>query len=107
MSIITKNTNSYAFRTNTAQNPWKSLINSELYHFFGCLIRLALYKQPPRVYIFSLGGVLFQTLLSKNRFEQILRNFYFLDRGLNPVKGHWWEKLEPIFSILKEKCLLY
>jgi Transposase IS4 len=46
--------------------------------------------------------------LSKNRFEDILRNFHFKDRGLNPEKGsNWWDKLEPIFSTLREKCTLY
>jgi Transposase IS4 len=48
MSIIVKETNSYAFRTNSAKNPWKTLEIHELYHFFGCLIRLALFKHPPR-----------------------------------------------------------
>jgi Transposase IS4 len=37
-----------------------------------------------------------------------LRNFYFKDRGLNSKKGsNWWDKLEPIFSILREKCAFY
>jgi hypothetical protein len=45
--------------------------------------------------------------LSKNRFEAILRNFHFKDRGFAPKKDNWWDKLEPIFSILREKCALY
>jgi Transposase IS4 len=37
-----------------------------------------------------------------------LRNFHFKDCGLNPEKGsNWWDKLEPIFSILREKCAFY
>jgi Transposase IS4 len=45
--------------------------------------------------------------LSKNRFESILSNFHFKDRGFNPEKGNWWDKLEPIFSILRQKCSFY
>jgi Transposase IS4 len=107
MSIITKSTNSYAFRTNSAQNPWKTLEIQELYHFFGCLIRLGLFKHPPRHYSWEKNGILSQVPLSKNRFESILCNFHFKDRGLNPEKGNWWDKLEPIFSILREKCIFY
>jgi hypothetical protein len=39
--------------------------------------------------------------LSKNRFEAILCNFHFKDLGSNPIKGNWWDKLDPIFSILR------
>jgi Transposase IS4 len=107
MSIIAKSTNSYAFRTNSAKNPWKTLEIKELYHFFGCLIKLGLYKHPPRHYCFEKNGILSQVPLSKNRFEAILRNFYFKDRGFALKKDNWWDKLEPIFSILREKCALY
>jgi Transposase IS4 len=89
MSLITKETNSYAFRNNKASNPWKTLSIQELYHFFGCLIRLGLYKHPPRSCSWSSNGVLAQVPLSKNRFESILYNFHFKDRGLNPIKGNW------------------
>jgi Transposase IS4 len=107
MSIIVKETNSYAFRTNSAKNPWKTLEIQELYHFFGWLIRLGLFKHPPRVYSWHSGGVLLQVLLSKNRFESILSNFHFKDRGFNPIQGNWWDKLEPVFSILRQKCSFY
>ena len=88
MSLIAKETNSYAFRKNSASNSWKTLSVQELYHFFGCLIRLGLYKHPPRSYSWGSGGVLSQVPLSKNRFESILSNFHFKDRGLNPEKGN-------------------
>jgi Transposase IS4 len=108
MSIIAKSTNSYVFRTNSAKNPWKTLEIKELYHFFGCLIKLGLWKHPPRHYSWEKNGILSQVPLSKNRFESILRNFHFKDRGLNPEKGsNWWDKLKPIFFILREKCALY
>jgi Transposase IS4 len=107
MSLIAKETNSYAFRNNKASNPWKTLSIQELYHFFGCLIRLGLYKYPPRSYSWSSNDILAQVPLSKNRFESILCNFHFKDRGLNPIKGNWWDKLEPIFSILRQKCSFY
>jgi Transposase IS4 len=107
MSIIVNSTNSYAFRTNSAKNPWKTLEIHELYHFFGCLIKLGLWKHPPRTYSWSSGGVLSQVPLSKNRFESILSNFHFKDRGLNPIQGNWWDKLEPIFSILRQKSSFY
>ena len=107
MSIIVKSTNFYAFRINSAQRPWKSLSIPELYHFFGCLIRLELFKHPPHSYSWSSGGVLAQVPLLKNRFESILRNIHFKDRGLNPIKGHWWDKLDPIFSILHQKSSFY
>jgi Transposase IS4 len=81
MSIIVKSTNSYAFRTNSAKNPWKTLEIKELYHFFNCLIKLGLYKHPPRHYCWGKNGILSQVPLAKNRFKGILRNFYFKDRG--------------------------
>jgi Transposase IS4 len=107
MSLIVKETNSYAFRTNSAQNPWKTLEIQELYHFYGCLIKLALWKHSFRAYCWSLNGILSQVPLLKNRFESILSNFHFKDRGFNPEKGNWWDKLEPIFSILRQKCSFY
>jgi Transposase IS4 len=107
MSLIVKETNSYAFRTNSAQYPWKTLEIQELYHFFGCLIKPALWKHPPRTYCWGFSGILAQVPLSKNRFESILSNFHFKDRGLNPIQGNWWDKLEPIFSILRQKCSFY
>jgi Transposase IS4 len=45
--------------------------------------------------------------LSKNRFKSILSNFHFKDRGFKPKKDNWWDKLEPIFSILRQKCSFY
>jgi hypothetical protein len=51
MSLIVKETNSYAFRHNSAKNPWKSLSIIKLYHFFSCLLLLALYKQPIHRYL--------------------------------------------------------
>jgi Transposase IS4 len=107
MSLIAKETNSYAFRNNKAANPWKTLSIQELYHFLGCLIKLGLFKHPPRSYSWSFNGCLTQVPLSKNRFESILCNFHFKDRGLNPIQGNWWDKLEPIFSILRQKCSFY
>ena len=107
MSLIAKETNSYAFRVNSAKNSQKTLEIQELYHFFGCLIKLALFKHPPRAYCWASNGILAQVPLSKNRFEAILSNFHFKDRGFAPEKNNWWEKLEPIYSILKEKCSHY
>ncbi len=85
MTIIIKETNSFAFHNNSAQNPWVSLSIKELYHFFGCLLLLSLHKQSPRAYSWRLNKVLLKTPLSKNRFEQIIKNFHFKDRGLNPI----------------------
>jgi Transposase IS4 len=107
MEIIVKNTNSYAFRNNSASKLWKSLIISELYHFFGYLFKLGLYKQSIREYCWGSNGVLSQVLLSKNRFKSILCNLHFKDRGLNPFKDNWWDKLSPIFSILRQKSSYY
>ena len=107
MGLIVKETNSYAFRNNSAYNPWKTLSIPELYHFFGCLIRLGLHKHPSRAYYWKSHGILAQVPLSKRRFQSILSNFHFKDRGLNPQKGNWWDKLDPISSILRRKCSLY
>jgi Transposase IS4 len=107
MSIIAKSTNSYAFQTNSAKNLWKTLEIPELYHFFSCLFKLSLWKHPSRAYLWYKNGIFSQVPLLKNRFESILSNFHFKDRGFNPVKGNWWDKLEPIFSILRQKCLFY
>jgi len=84
MDLIVKETNSFAFRQNSASNPWKTLSIQELYHFFGCLIRLGLSKHPSRHSAWSSIGVLTHTPLSKRRFQSILSNFHFKDRGLNP-----------------------
>jgi Transposase IS4 len=84
MRIIVNETNSYAFRNISSLNPWKPLPIQELYYFFGCLIKLGLWKHPPRVYSWSSNSILEQVPLLKNRFKSILRNFYFKDRGLNP-----------------------
>ena len=88
MAIIAKETNSYAFRTNSAKNPWKTLEIHELYHFFGCLIKLALFKHPPQAYCWASNGILAQVPLSKNCFEAILSNFHFKDRGFAPEKDN-------------------
>jgi Transposase IS4 len=85
MSIIVKETNSYAFRMNSAKNPWKTLEIHELYHFFGCLIKLALWKYPSQTYCWSSSSILAQVPLLKNRFKSILSNFHFKDRSLNPI----------------------
>jgi hypothetical protein len=107
MALIVKETNFYAFQTNIPSNPWISLLIPELYHFFGCLLKLALYKHPPRAYCWSDSGVLAKTPLSKNRFESILRNIHFKDRGLNPTADPWWSKIEPIGSILRQVSQKY
>ena len=73
---------------NSAQKPWKSLTISELYQFFGYLIRLELYKYPLHHYLWSSSRVLAQVPLSKNCFESILRNFHFKDRGFAPEKDN-------------------
>jgi Transposase IS4 len=86
MSLIIKKTNSYAFRTNSAKNPWKTLEIPELYHFFNYLIRLALFKHPSRIYAWNSEDVLSQVSLLKNRFKFILHNFHFKDRGFNSEK---------------------
>ena len=69
MSLIVKETNSYAFRHNSAKNPWKSLSILELYHFFGCLLLLALHKQPIRQYLWSSNEVLTFSSISRDRFK--------------------------------------
>jgi Transposase IS4 len=88
MSIIVKSTNLYAFCTNSAKNPWKTLEIKELYHFFSYLIKLSLYKHPPRYYYWGKNGILSQVPLLKNRFKAILRNFYFKDRGFTLKKDN-------------------
>jgi len=50
MSIIIKETNSFVFYNNSALNSWISLFIKELYHFFGCLLLLSLYKQSSQAY---------------------------------------------------------
>jgi hypothetical protein len=85
MSIIVKEMNSYAFQTNSAKNPWKTLEIHELYHFFECLIKLALWKCPSQIYCWSSSSILAQVPLLKNWIESILSNFHFKDRGLNSI----------------------
>jgi Transposase IS4 len=112
MELICQQTNSYAYRTQTLgprpRNPWKALTVIELYHFFGILLTIALWKLPPRVYLWSKQGPLSGLPISKNRFEQILKFLHFKDRGPTPQKGRpWWEKLDPILPMLRSKCQYY
>jgi Transposase IS4 len=107
MGLIVKETNSYAFRNNSAYNSWKTLSIPELYHFFDCLNRLGLHKHPSRAYYWKSHGFLAQVPLSKRRFQSILSNFHFKDHGLTSLKGNWWDKLDLVFSILSQKCSLY
>ena len=81
MSLIVKETNSFAFRYNSAQNPWKSLSILELYHFFGCLLLLALHKQPIHHYLWTVPNeILAYSPISKHCFEQIMSFLHFKDR---------------------------
>ena len=109
MSLIVKETNSYVFRYNSVQNPWKSLSILELYHFFGCLLLLALHKKPIHRYLWNPNGILALSSISKHRFEQIMSFLHFKDRGENPssIGANWWDKLDPIMSILRQKSALY
>jgi hypothetical protein len=110
MSLIVKETNSYAFRHNSTQNPWKSLSIIKLYHFFGCLLSLALHKHPIHRYLWrNNNGILRNSSISKHRFEQIMSFLHFKDRGESPssIGANWWDKLDPIMSILRQKSALY
>ena len=47
--------------------------------------------------------------MSKHRFEQIMSFLHFKDRGENPssIGANWWDKLDPIMSILRQKSAFY
>ena len=109
LQIICDSTNSFAFRNHTFQNPWKPIHPIELLHYFGCLILIGLFGQPPRKYAWnSRTGYLRNTPLLKNRFKQITKYIHFKDRGFNAVVGEfWWLKLGDILSILRQKCQEY
>jgi hypothetical protein len=106
LQIICDSTNSFAFRNHTAQDPWKPIHPIELLYYFGCLILIGLFGQPPRKYAWnSRNGYLRDTPLSKNRFEQIIKYIHFRDRGPNAVVGEsWWLKLGDVLPILRQKC---
>jgi len=53
LQIICDSTNSFAFRNHTAQDPWKPIHPIELLHYFGCLILIGLFGQPPRKYAWN------------------------------------------------------
>ena len=89
MSIIVQATNSFVFRINSTRNSWKTLKIQDLYHFFDCLIKLALFNQLNRRSCWGSNGILSQVSLSKNRFESILYNFHFKDRGFNSIQDNW------------------
>ena len=57
LSIICYETNSYAHRT--VQNPkgWKDITKIELLHYFGCLIKMGLYTQVNRKYVWNTHAV--------------------------------------------------
>ena len=70
LQIICDSTNSFALRNHTAKDPWKTLQPIELLHYFGNLILIGLFGQPPRKYAWkSRNGYLRDTPISKNRFE--------------------------------------
>jgi hypothetical protein len=50
MSIIVNSINSFTFQINSAKNPWKTLEIQDLYYFFGCLIKLGLWKYLSYIY---------------------------------------------------------
>ena len=110
MSLIIKETNSYVFRYNSVKNPWKSLSILELYYFFDCLLLLTLHKKPIHQYLFRKeNGILAFSSISKNRFKQIMSFLYFKDRGENPsfIETNWWDKLDSIMSLLRQKSVYY
>jgi hypothetical protein len=103
MANIVKETNSFALRAHTFLN----LTIPELYHYFGCHILLGYYKRPTHDTIWDDRGALNGAPLTKNRFEQITKFLHYKDRGENPVKGPWWEKLDPVVGPLREACQRY
>ena len=109
LQIICDSTNSFAFRNHTAKDPWKSIHPIELLHYFGCLILIGLFGQPPRKYAWnSRNGYLRDTPISKNRFEQITKYIHFRDRGPDVVVGEsWWLKLGEVLTLLRQKCQKY
>jgi hypothetical protein len=70
---------------------------------------IGLFKQPPRKYLWKeRGGCLYGTPISKNRFEQIVKNLHYTDRGPSPITGQpWWIKLDYVLSNLRQKCQKY
>ena len=109
LQIICNSTNSFAFRNHTVKDPWKTIHPIELLHYFGCLILIGLFRQPPRKYAWNAqNGYLRNTPISKNRFEQITKYLHFRDRGPNAVVGEsWWLKLGDVLPILRQKCQEY
>jgi hypothetical protein len=90
LRIICDSTNSFAIRNYTARDPWKPIYLIELLHYFGCLILIELFGQPPRKYAWnSRNGYLRDTSISKNRFEQITKYIHFRNRGSNAVVGEF------------------
>ena len=86
--IICDSINSFAFQNYTAKDPWKTIHPIELLHYFGCLILIGLFGQPPRKYAWNVqNGYLRNTPISKNRFEQITKYLHFRDRGPNTIVG--------------------
>jgi hypothetical protein len=109
LQIICDSTNSFAFRNHIAQDPWKPIHSIELLHYFGCLILIRLFGQPPRKYAWNpRNGYLRDIFLSKNRFEQITKYIHFKNKGFNAVKREfWWLKLGDVLPILRQKCQKY
>jgi hypothetical protein len=104
---ICSETDSFAARQIGSQ--WKSLTSIELLWYFGCLIKMGLYTQVNRKYLWTThAGPLSGCPLSKNRFEQITKYIHYRDRGPEAIIGEdWWKKLGSVLPNLRAKCARY
>ena len=66
-------------------------------------------RKPIHHFLWRKNGILALSPISKHRFEQIMSFLYFKDRGKNPsfIGANWWDKLDSIMSILRQKSSFY
>ena len=110
---ITKQTNLYATQQRAAKNittPWKPVTKAELMAFIGLNIAMGVVQLPTLRSYWStdpiLGHPWFRTIMSRDRFMEIMHYFHLIDNATAPCPSDpnynkLW-KIQPLISLLVE-----
>ena len=130
--LLAVNTNLYAMSkgkpgSGSRARQWKATTAAELRIFIGLTIKMGLHKEPRLGLYWSKRGrngwrkiskrplrryrVLSakypyrvpRSCMSLNRFEQLKRYFHISDPSIQLDIKHWYEKLEPLASVLRQR----
>ena len=112
VDCIVENTNSYAsnWRPRPLQKyarKWLDLTRHELLRYIGLLFYMGRHSEPSRELYWKISSHNLGRYMSRDRFSQISRFLSIRCEFLRPfIKGqdHWWWKLEPLASIIRQSC---